>query len=168
MGYFGLMRVGELTESEGGHAVKFRDVNNGRNKKKIVVFLQSSKMHYLSEKPQIITVNGFELTREDETWYNLPKYCPYKIIVNYILARGGRKSSDEQFFIFRDSSPVKAEHFRAVLKRAISDAGLQPDNYETHSLRISCTKDLFKAGYSIEKIKDMGRWKSNAVYNYLK
>ena len=45
--------------------------------------------------------------------------------------------------------------------------GLEEVNYDTHSLRIGCAKDLQKAGLSVESIKDIGRWKSNAVYQYL-
>ena len=45
MGYFSLMRVGEMTASERVHAIKFKGVNYERNKKKIVI---ASKTHYLS------------------------------------------------------------------------------------------------------------------------
>ena len=82
-------------------------------------------------------------------------------------AAAGGKSRD-QFFVFRDGTPVRADQFRSVLKQAIEDAGLDQDNYDTHSLRIGRTKDLFAAGYSIDQIKDAGGWRSNAVYNYLK
>ena len=87
MGYFGLMRVGKLTKTEGGHAVKFGDVNYGKNKKKIVIVLRTSKTHNESEKPQIIMINGYNPETDTKTWYNLPKYCPYKLIVDYIFAR---------------------------------------------------------------------------------
>ena len=40
--------------------------------------------------------------------------------------------------------------------------------YGTHSLRSGRTCDLYKLGLSVETIKKIGRWKSNAVFRYLK
>ena len=39
VGYFRLMRVGEMTASEGEHALKFKDISFGHNKKKVVIVL---------------------------------------------------------------------------------------------------------------------------------
>ena len=87
--------------SEGGHTIHFKDVNYGRNKKKIVVVLHSSKTHYLSQKPQLITINGFDDVKDAGTWYNILKYCPYKLIVDYIAARGPQCRGNEYFFHFQ-------------------------------------------------------------------
>ena len=40
--------------------------------------------------------------------------------------------------------------------------------YDTHSLHIRRATDLYKSGSKVETIKQLGRWKSSAVYNYLK
>ena len=45
---------------------------------------------------------------------------------------------------------------------------LNPLQYDTHSFRIGRATDLSKGGRSLSKIKRAGRWKSNAVYNYLR
>ena len=48
--YYGLMRIGELTQSE--HTVKAKDVHIGSNKNKILLVLYSSKMHGKESPPQ--------------------------------------------------------------------------------------------------------------------
>ena len=55
-----------------------------------------------------------------------------------------------------------------VLKRAIKAIGLDPNLYSIHSMRLGRGTDLEKQGISIPLIKKIGRWKSNAVYKYLK
>ena len=55
-------------------------------------------------------------------------------------------------FIFRDGSPVKAEHVRATLRWALTKLGLDPNFYGIHSLRIGRTTDLAKFNYSLEEI----------------
>ena len=57
---------------------------------------------------------------------------------------------------------------RILLKQLIKNIHLNPDNYNTMSLRIGRASDLLKFGFSIETIKRMGRWKSNAVYRYIR
>ena len=64
---------------------------------------------------------------------------------------------NEQFFVFRDSSPVSALHARTVLKAAIARLGFNADQYNTHSLRIGRNSDLIKYGYTIEEVKRKGR-----------
>ena len=46
--------------------------------------------------------------------------------------------------------------------------GLESHLYNTHSLHIGRASDLSKMGANVEKIKHVGRWKSNAVYRYIK
>ena len=49
MGYFGLMRVGELVEAKGNHTIKLKDVHISSRNKKIVTVLHSSKTHARSQ-----------------------------------------------------------------------------------------------------------------------
>ena len=74
----------------------------------------------------------------------------------------------EQFFVFRDQSPVTATHFRMILKKALVHLGLDESMYNLHSFRIGHCGDLYDPGISMETIKKLGRWKSSIVYNYLK
>ena len=71
-------------------------------------------------------------------------------------------------FIFKDWQPVKPVHLRKVLSKVLSAINLDHHLYSVHSLRIGRTSDLIKYGYDIETVKRLGRWKSNAVYKYIK
>ena len=53
--YFGLLQIGEATQSP--HVIKARDVHVGSNKNKIMLVLHTLKMHNKSSKPQIIKIS---------------------------------------------------------------------------------------------------------------
>ena len=72
------------------------------------------------------------------------------------------------FFIFKDGYPVKARHVRNVLHRAVNTIGLNSFMYDTHSFCIGRASDLMRMGVSVNKIKAVGRWRSNSVYRYLR
>ena len=82
--------------------------------------------------------------------------------------RGPYKDKQEQFFVFTDLSPVKPEHIRSLLRQLLHNLNLDKLLYDVHSFRIGRTCDLEKMGYTVDQIKAMGRWRSNAVYRYLK
>ena len=54
------------------------------------------------------------------------------------------------------------------IRKEISQLGLEGALYDTHSLRIGQATDLLKANVPIDEIKRKGRWKSNAVFKYLR
>ena len=56
LGYYSLMRVGELTISE--HVIKAANVYLGRNKDKLLIILYSSKTHSISDRPQKIKIEA--------------------------------------------------------------------------------------------------------------
>ena len=94
--------------------------------------------------------------------------CPYQLLRDYLVCRGGYVCDSEPYFIFRDRSPVTQTHFRVCLRLMLKLAGFQEKFYGTHSLRAGRSCDLYKLGISVETIKKIGRWKSNTVFRYLK
>ena len=84
------------------------------------------------------------------------------------VCRQGYLTDNEVFFIFKDGSLVKPNQVRAVLLRCISRLNLNPSLYNTQSLHIGWASNLMKAGVPVEVIKHLSRWKSNAVYRYLR
>ena len=94
--------------------------------------------------------------------------CSFQILWSFLNIRGGYDSTDENFFVFTNRTPVKASHMRAVLRRLLKNMGLDDSLYNTHSFRIEMTMEMFKAGCSIEQIKHIGWWKLSAVYKYIK
>ena len=163
IGYYGLLRVGEL--ADGPHTIKACNIHISLNKKKILIILFSSKMHNAANQPQEIKIMGKEVTNIRSTQRF---FCPFAITRMYLRMCGGYLTHWENFFVFRDRTPVKPMHLREVLKTAIKNIGLNPELYNVHSLRIGHATQLFKSGKCVEYIKQVGRWKSNAVCKYLK
>ena len=162
--YYGLLRIGELTFSE--HIIQARNVHHCDDKLKILLILESSKTHGKESRPQQIRISGDYEVSENRT--RTQNFCPFEITKEYALNRGGYIQDSDQFFVFSDNSPVKPSHVRKVLKTSLKNLGLNHKLYDTHSFRIGRATDLTKMGYSIEKVKRLGRWRSNVVYKYIR
>ena len=120
--YFGLFRVGELTSSP--HIVKVSDVHLGTNKKKFLFVLRSSKTHDKNVKPQKIKISS---QQKSSTTGEVTDYCPYQILHRYMQIHPRFRSCTEQFFIFKDFSPVKPYHFRNTLKLILGVCGFKEE-----------------------------------------
>ena len=178
--YFGLFRVSEVTS--GAHPILAKDVHIGRNKKKILFILHTSKTHVRNMPPQMVKIksespknknsaNPSQIGYHDSKGHNDTKggvICPYKLLRRYTDTRGGFKAETEPFFIFADGTPVSPKHMASCLKSMLRKAGFNKKYYGTHSLRAGRSCDLYRLGVPIETIKKLGRWKSNAVFRYLK
>ena len=178
--YFGLFMIGELTQ--GSHTVKARDVQLAENKKKFLFILRMSKTHWKNIKPQLIEITTFKKHQSTANEQNqtvkarttsqlsqmrLP--CLYKLLRDYINLRKKYHHPDEQFFIFADNSPVKPIHIWMCLKAMLIAGGFNhPELYCVHGIHAGRACDLLQLGLSVETIKKVRRWKSNAVYKYLR
>ena len=161
--YYGLFHVGELTT--GDHPVLARDVHIAQNKAKMLFILCTSKTHWKNNKPQMVKITS--PTVIDKTSIN-KGFCPFALLRQFAAQRGPYGDSREPLFIFRDGQPVKPDHMRQCLRNAIKMIGLNQHLYSVHSLHVGRSTDLFLMGLSVETIKKLGRWKSNAVYRYLR
>ena len=114
--YFGMFRIGELVASQ--HVIKVKDVQLAGNKNKIMFILWTSKTHGLGAKPQRVKITS---SRQIE---NSPRcrreytanLCSFHMLHHYLAIRPKYDSVTEQFFVFRDRSPLKPEVVRAILK----------------------------------------------------
>ena len=86
----------------------------------------------------------------------------------YLIARGNYEHVDEQFFVFKGSIPVTLHNIRSTIKSLLRRLNLEDSAYSVQSLRSGRASDLLKWGFTVEQIKIVGQWKSNAVYKYLK
>ena len=166
--YYGLFRIGELTESP--HVIRAVDVHEGRNGTRFLFLLRSSKTHSRSDRPKKIKIWALDKDRTNGK-LNLSQkriFCPVKLLQEFTAIRKGYSNDAEQFFVFSDGSPVRAYNVRQMLKKAIDMLDLDSDLYNTHSFRIGRASDLLKLGLSVDNIKRQGRWKSNAVFEYLR
>ena len=169
--YFGLFQVGELTWTQSNHAVKAKDVQIGHNKDKFLFILRTSKTHNEGTRPQLIKISRSDVKRKSsEKWKpsKLRMPCPYKLLRKYSDSRPPYRSSSDQFFVFTDGSPVPATNLRCCLKFMLKSANFNNTFYSMHSLRSGRAGDMLKLDLSVETIKKLGRWRSNAVFKYLK
>ena len=163
LAYYGLMRISELVYNNpnGQHFVRAKDIHVGMNKDKILVVLYSSKTHGKESRPQKIKIEA----QEGDFGKN---FCPFKLVRQFMQMRGGFDTKDDPFFIFSSGDKVTATHVRKVLKSCLCRLNLDFTLYDFHSYRIGMASDVMKNHFSLEEIKQKGRWKSNAVYKYLK
>ena len=171
--YFGLFQVCELTMTASQHAVRVADVHIGKNKKKFLFILRSSKTHQRSMKPQMIKIlmvgegneskHGHSLTAKSKGWF-----CPYSVLKQFAMIRPKYHDPNEQFFIFRDYTPVMALHMRSTLHLMLKIMQYNETLFNCHSFRSGRSSDLLKYGLSMETIKQLGHWESSIIYAYLK
>ena len=159
--YYSMFRVGEVTASQ--HVVKAKDVFMGMNKDKMMFILHSSKTHNQGDKPQIIKIKSDRKAKSKDKMF-----CPFHLLNSYRKMRKHYTSDDEQFFVFRDGSPVLPSHLRKILKDLFKKLNINPNGYTITALRLGRATDLLEMGVSVETIRKLGRWKSSAVYTYLR
>ena len=168
--YFGLFRVGELTS--GSHPIKAGDIKVGRNKRKMKFILRSSKTHGRYNCPQLVKISSQDKSDKQgqnsrRKYISLP--CPYQLLRDYAAARGPMANpKNDPFFVFAGGIPVKPAQMRGCLKLMIKKAGYDKKLFSVHSFRMGRSEDLLKLGLSVETIKKLGRWKSNAIFKYLR
>ena len=161
LGYYGLLRIGELVS--GNHTIKARDVHVAQNKDKIMLILYTSKTHGRESRPQKIKISANKHYGVGTT-----TYCPFELSRQLMSLRGAYKQDDEPYFIFRDQSHVAPHNVRQVLKEALISINLDPCLYVVHGLRSGRASDLvLKYGKSVNDAMKAGRWRSNAVFRYI-
>ena len=164
LGYYGLMRIGELTWSP--HVIKACNIHVAENKDKILIILYSSKTHNIGSRPQKIKITSSIPAQE---WKAKRNFCPFALIKSYLEHRDDYEDTNEPLFIFRNGQAVMPHHATQVLKTALIDLGLDDSCYGFHSFRIGRASDMLnKFKFSIEQVKIWGRWKSNVVYRYIR
>ena len=155
------MRIGEL--AFGPHQMKAKDIHVAQNKDKILIVLYTSKTHGLNMKPQQI-----KITKNCNSINNISHFCPFVNTRHFMSLRGSYDTDNEAFFVFRDKSQVTSEHVRGVLRKCLENMGLNSLLYDFHSMRIGKATQLYKNGTELARIRFLGRWRSNAIYQYIK
>ena len=172
--YYGMLRVGELTK--GPHVILAKNVHIGTNKRKLPFFLETSKTHDRSVKPQRIKITSSKNSEDKRKAVNKKPVeqkarkssCPFWILQQFIKMRPPAQTLREQFFVFADNSDVYPHHLQQTMQLLLSNLGFDASLYNVHSMCIGRTSDLMHMGLSVETIKKLGRWKSNTVFTYLR
>ena len=153
VGFFGLMRIGELTQT-----------------KHKLVPLHLHQLTLFQDKA-IVRITHFKhnhkLKPVDIPLVSNPiaDICPLRSLLRYLAVRG---NSPGPLFAFPGMVPVPRDFFTSHLQQALSFCGFHPDKYKSHSLRIGGASYLAELGYSDAQIRLMGRWSSNAFIQYIR
>lgn len=91
--------------------------------------------------------------------------CPIQALKDYMSIR---PSVQGPLFIHFYTKPLTKVQVNKVLKKCVLTLGLPTEDYSSHSFRIGAATSAAIQGVSEEKIKLMGRWKSNAVNSYIR
>lgn len=156
LAFWGLLRVGEITYSRGkniNQILSKNDVLLTQNLDSLTVKLRFSKTDQ-SGKGVFLEIPKSEST-----------LCPVLSINEYLLVRS---SGDGPFFCHFSGAPLTRYQFSAMLSKALKHAGVEFKRFKSHSFRIGGATALSMAGHSIEEIKNIGRWKSNAYKSYIR
>ena len=152
--YFGLFRVGELMMSL--HIVKAVDVHIGTNKDKLMFILHTSKTHNRGVKPQIIKIDGEHNNKIRQNSWNKQAICPFALLKSYVQKRKKFLTENEQFFVFKDCTPVTLYHFRHTLQALLKACHItHPERYCSSSFRSGHTNDMMEAGVSVENDQEI-------------
>ena len=142
-GFFGLLHPGEMVYSE--HALVATNIYISSTK--VVCLLQTSKVHR-GPVPQLVHL------------YKQPnRTCPVTAFIKYAKVQPPKGG---QFFIKVDGTPINSSALTNVLCRFLEFLNLPYQHFKLHSLRIGGSSHLHLLDVPVHKIKEIGRWSSDA------
>ena len=95
----------------------------------------------------------------------VPQTCAVACVADYLVVRA---PTPGPLFICERGSPITRELIAPWLKALVTLGGLDPADFNTHSLRVGKATDLALGGASDAVIRESGRWASNAFLKYLR
>ena len=128
--------------------------------------LRTFKTHWKTDNPQSVKITS--TSRNIVSSRNKHPFYPFTLLQNYLAIRQKMLTDDEPFFIHADRSGISPLIIRKILKGSLTACGFDHNNFSVHSLRAGRACDLLSYGVLVETIKKLGRWKSNAIYTYLR
>ena len=152
LAFYGLFRIGEITiQTSGVVPLKFEQIQLLTNK--LVISITNFKNNK-TDKPFDIVIHQIG-----------GKFCPYKMMMDYLDLRG---SAPGPLFCFVNQKHVSRHFFTTKLKSCLTFCGLNTRLYLSHSFRIGGASFLASIGMSDVQIKLMGRWSSDSFLRYIR
>lgn len=152
---FGALRVGEVvlefTCGRESRGLLLQDVT--LSPLEVVLFIRNSKTDQLGRGATL---------RLPATGNKGP--CPVEDTSRYLDLR---PQGEGPFLIHEDGAPLARHQFAKVMRKAIAACGLKAAGYAPHSFRNGAATTAAHWGLSVERIKNMGLWKSNAFCGYV-
>ena len=93
LGYYGLMRVGELAKID--NTLKADNIYRGTNKRKLLIVLYTSKTHEEESEPQQIKIS---VTNAYESKDHI--FCPFELVNDFVHYRGEYQKGEQFFFLY--------------------------------------------------------------------
>ncbi|XP_076103619.1 uncharacterized protein LOC143072529 isoform X2 [Mytilus galloprovincialis] len=153
------LRIGEIAvknKNENNKVLQLSDISVGYKNQvpiNMTVTITFYKHSDLRPKTILITRNFGNM------------FCPVKTMMDYIKVA---KHKSGPLFQFLCGTPVSYTYFNSSLKSLLICIGLSPELYKGHSFRIGAATSEAAKGTSLSVIQQMGRWKSNALQNYIR
>ncbi|VDI80146.1 Hypothetical predicted protein [Mytilus galloprovincialis] len=159
LAFYCFLRIGEMavkSESRKNNVIQLSDLNiefENKVSKRMTVTMRNYK--HSDMQPKTISI--------DKNTSNIA--CPVMAMSSYLNLV---KHNSGPLFQFPCGTPVSYAFFSASLKAVLNFVGLNTQLYKGHSFRIGAATSAAAKGVSLEVIQQMGRWKSNAVKNYIR
>lgn len=158
--YFGFLRAGEITVPsekayDPGAHLNFDDiaVNDWTNPSMLKITIKASKTDPFRQGVDIFVGK----TSND--------LCPVAAVLAYLARRGNAKGF---LFRFEDGRLLTRERFVALVRAALTRAGIDCKPYSGHSFRIGAATAAGIRGLPPATIKTLGRWESSAYLLYVR
>ena len=87
--------------------------------------------------------------------------------VSFIKYANVQTPNGGQFFIKVDGTPISSGDLANMLHRLLEFLNLPHQHFKPHSLRIGGSSHLHLLGVPVHKIKEIGRWFSDAFKKYI-
>jgi hypothetical protein len=155
LAFFGLLRVSEFTtptnKASSHRQLLVSDISVSTNM--VLLRIRWSKTDQL----------GLSVTLQIEAQPGI--FCPVNNLTKYLKDRPNSGSSN--LFIHFNAKPLTKYQFCSVLQKALHFINA-PGHFRSHSFRIGGATYLYNKGVPEERIKVMGRWKSQTYTRYIR
>ncbi|XP_077792013.1 uncharacterized protein LOC144329169 [Podarcis muralis] len=153
--FFGAFRVGEVVAEA---------TSGGTTRSLLLEDVQLSSSSVTVRVRHSKTYQGGKGTLVKLTASGQQGPCPVKDTRRYLYLR---PLGPGPLLIHEDGSWLMRHQFTSVLRKAIDACGFSSKDYAAHSFRIGAATTAAHMGLPADRIKEMGRWKSDAYKGYI-
>jgi hypothetical protein len=159
LAFFGFFRVGEITaagKSDVGvnKIVGINDIAFVDDGKAVLIHVRFSKADQLGKGATIKLQSTGHLSM-----------CPVLAVKGYLA---NRPAVSGPLLCHLNCTPLTRYQFSAILKKVLSVLDPQLKDYTSHSFRLGAASSAANRGWSVEKIKESGRWSSDSYKLYVR
>ena len=156
LAFHAFLRIGEITvnslKQENINLLKLENVN-------ITDVIEITFTHFKHYKGQPFTLQVKPKQKA--------KNCPVSLLKKY-LNISPCNLKNKPLFQTSPGIPVLRSKFDKILKQTLSFCNINNTNYKGHSFRIGSASEASRQGLNDDKIKELGRWNSNAYKKYIR